>query len=280
MTGSGRAARLAATAGYCWRNSQHPVVRAAHRWVDTTARGHLRLTVSHASPDRLTIAYGGFAHGLTTLLPLMELLRADVAGATSSRSTSRVAWSSLGGRASEAPADIVAIGCSPAQARRLPIRAALVLPYRVQLVVETGGDTGAVQRRIARGARKEFRHGLRVNNWSWEEDGSEAAFDLFYDRLHRPTMLRRHGERMRTEGRDVARECLLRRGHLFFVAERGVRVAGALCRWEGATRTLVLRLVGVLDGAERHYTSGAFKAVYHFLVGWACENGVERLDLS
>ncbi|MFE7114593.1 hypothetical protein ACFU99_04115 [Streptomyces sp. NPDC057654] len=38
--------------------------------------------------------------------------------------------------------------------------------------------------------------------------------------------------------------------------------------------------MGVEDGAERHYVSGAFKSIYHLLIGWAAENGVRRLDLQ
>jgi hypothetical protein len=97
--------------------------------------------------------------------------------------------------------------------------------------------------------------------------------------MHRPTMARRHGPRTRTEPKAVAYECLFRRGPLFFVSEEGRRVAGVLCRWEPRTRTLTTRLLGVLDGDEAHYRSGAFKAAYHLLLEWACGAGVEHVDL-
>jgi hypothetical protein len=178
------------------------------------------------------------------------------------------------------PADIVVAGGDARWVSGLPGRSALVLPYRVHLVVETGSGPEIVRRRISRREREMFARNARVRSWSWEADSSSAAFEQFYERMHVPTMRRRHGERARSERREVADRCILRRGHLFFVVEGGRRVAGALCRWDDRGGTLTVRLLGVLDGADEHYSSGAFKAVYHFLIDWAVRRGVQRVDLS
>jgi hypothetical protein len=153
-----------------------------------------------------------------------------------------------------------------------------VLPFRVHLVVEVDGDADEMRRRVSKRERWQFSRNRKVNEWSFEQDDDPAAFEWFYERMHRPTMEQRHGERMRTEDAAVAYECLFRRGMLFFVTERGRRIAGALCRWDPATATVTTRLLGVLDGADEHYASGAFKAVYHFLLEWACDHGVRRID--
>jgi hypothetical protein len=251
-----------------------------HRWLGAELRRRVPVTLSRANGRPLTVAYAGVPHGLTTVLPLVELHRSPVAGETASRTLHQVSRRELSRAGIEHLADVVMVGCTSRQAARLPRRSALILPYRVHLVVDTSGDPEVVRRRIARRERSGFAHNRRVRRWSWEHSETGTDFELFYDRMHRPTMLRRHGERMRTERRDVAYESLMRHGFLFFVVEDGVRVAGALCRWEAGTRTLTTRLLGVLDGADEHYSSGAFKAVYHFLIDWACGHGVDRVDLS
>jgi hypothetical protein len=269
--------RLRAEAEYRWRHGGHPLTRVGHRLLDVWLRRRIPLVVSRASGRELSIAYGGVAHGLTTLLPLLELRRTPVAGPTGSRTERITSWSSL---SAGAPADVVAIGCGTGWPRNRSLRAALVLPYRVHLVVETAGGPAEVRRRIARRERELFSRGSRAHGWSLERDDSPAAFEHFYERMHVATMLRRHGERARSERPDLARLGILDRGCLLFVTESGTRVAGALCRWSERRRTLTVRLLGVLDGADEHYASGAFKALYHLLLDWAARGGVERVDLS
>jgi hypothetical protein len=138
----------------------------------------------------------------------------------------------------------------------------------------------AVRRRISRRAREQFAHDRRLHGWSLVHDRSEAGFDHFYDRMHVPTMRRRHGERTRSEARAVARERLFRRGRLLVVVQGDRPVAGALCGWDADARTLTMRLLGVLDGAEEHYDSGAFKALYHLVLEWAAGNGVTWVDFA
>jgi hypothetical protein len=65
---------------------------------------------------------------------------------------------------------------------------------------------------------------------------------------------------------------------LFFLRERGDRVAGMLCRREPGT--LVLRLAGVRDGAEDAYRSGTYIALYVSILDWTARNGVSTVDLS
>ncbi len=90
-------------------------------------------------------------------------------------------------------------------------------------------------------------------------------------------MRRRHGDRSRTEPARGA-HAILPRGTLLFVTSGGRRVAGVLCHWSPDRRTLTTRLLGVLDGDEQHYADGAFKAVYHLLLRWACARRVPHVD--
>jgi len=92
-------------------------------------------------------------------------------------------------------------------------------------------------------------------------------------------MRSRHGDATRSLDRSTAYECVFRRGVLLFVTENGERVAGMLCRLDKREH-MTFRLVGVRDGAAEHYRSGVFMAAYLFLLEWAAEAGVTRVDLS
>ncbi|MFF4406786.1 hypothetical protein [Streptomyces sp. NPDC001404] len=179
----------------------------------------------------------------------------------------------------DAPADILLRGTTARTVPDLP-PATLLLPFRVRLVVPVGEGTEALHARISRRERRSFAVHRRERGWTWERATGPWAFDHFYERMHLPTMRRRHGCATRSLPPDLAYECLFRRGALFFVVENGTPVAGVLCARPAHSRTLTMRLLGVLDGAEEHYASGAARALTHFALEWACTHGMTHVDLS
>jgi hypothetical protein len=271
--------RLALSARYAWDNSADRRVLTARRLWEAMAGRWVRAVASRCEGASLTIAYAGWEPGFTRILPLLEHQRAGQAGPTSSRMERWLTWSELQRDGTIGGADLVAVGGAPRELARLPRTRSFLLPFRVHLVVDVDGDAEAMRRRVSPRERWEFHRNRRRHDWAWEQADDPRAFEHFYERMHRPTMARRHGPRTRTEPKAVAYECLFRRGLLFFVSEEGRRVAGVLCRWDPRTRTLTTRLLGVLDGDDAHYRSGAFKAVYHLLFEWACGAGVRRIDL-
>ncbi|HEX8582512.1 MAG TPA: GNAT family N-acetyltransferase [Acidimicrobiales bacterium] len=274
----GAARRAAHRARYAWANSGDPRLLAARRRWECRPRPTVPGLVSPGRDGGPTIAYAGTPEGVRNVLAFLEQQRDGADMPTPERVERDVTWADLAAGTAFPEADLVAVGADAARVAGLPTAGALVLPFRVHLVVEVDDDLDGMRRRISKREREDFRRSRRDHGWTWERDDSPAAFEHFFERMHRPTMEERHGDRQRSEGPDAAYECLFRRGMLFFVAEGGRRVAGVLCRWDGATGTLTTRLLGVLDGAPEHYASGAFKAVYHLLLEWACANGVERID--
>jgi Acetyltransferase (GNAT) domain len=271
--------RLKVSARYAWDNSGDRRVLTARRLWEAIAERRVRAVVSRCEGASPTIAYAGWEPGFVTILPLLEHQRAHQAGTASSRTERWISWSELPRNGVTGSADIVTVGGDAGDLSRLPGTRSLILPFRVHLVVDVDGDAESMRRRICPRERWEFRRNRRRHDWTWEWDDDPRAFEHFYERMHRPTMARRHGPRTRTEQKAAAYECLFCRGPLFFVSEAGRRVAGVLCRWDPRTRTLTTRLLGVLDGDQAHYRSGAFKAVYHLLIEWACGAGVEHIDL-
>ncbi|MER5539945.1 GNAT family N-acetyltransferase [Streptomyces mirabilis] len=151
---------------------------------------------------------------------------------------------------------------------------------RVHMVIDFDDALEKVLQRISKSQRRAFRRNSQQFQWSWEIEQDAEWFDFFYDRIYRATMRRRHGFRQRTETRESAYECLFRTGRLFVLSRDGERVAARLCHWDPRSRILTPRLVGVVDGSDEHYKTGAITAMHFFLIDWAANNGVRRIDLQ
>ncbi|MFE2169869.1 GNAT family N-acetyltransferase [Streptomyces sp. NPDC059447] len=281
-------------ATYQWRNSGNPLLTFARTTWDTRAAAVFPSVTSHLGG--MSVSYAGLAEGIAYTLEFTELRR-EGDGESAVRTTTTVRGAELRDPSRLAETDIAIVGTSAAGARRLPRTASLIVPMRVHFVIDfdraddsragdgagSGEDRGgrATSRpQISKRERAQFRSGLRRHAWTWAEERAPERFDAFYDRVYRATMLKRHGARERTESKEVSYEVLFRRGRMFFLAEDGEPVGGALCHWDRRSGTLTLRLLGVLDGSQRHLDSGAFKAIYHFLIGWCADNGVRRLDFQ
>ncbi|MFD8751878.1 hypothetical protein ACFV0O_12975 [Kitasatospora sp. NPDC059577] len=259
---------------YAWNNSADPRILRAHTLADAVLAARPRVTWSRPEGEGPVLAYGGLPHGLTHVLPFLEQRRRTASHRTG-RSTS---WPDLlAGRAAPG-ADLLAVGMPTDRVpARLP-RHSLLLPFRVSLAVPVGPDRPDILGRVSRKARQQHVRELRSHCRTLEVATGEEDFAAFYDGMHRPTMVGRHGDAARSEDRESARTCLFRRGVLFFLRESDHRVAGMLCRLEGPT--LVIRLAGVEGGAARAYDSGTYMAMYVLILQWAAGHGLTRVDLS
>ncbi|WP_329007433.1 GNAT family N-acetyltransferase [Micromonospora rifamycinica] len=259
---------------FSWQNSTRPWVVGVHHTVDAVRHRRPRATESVPADAGPALAYAGLTEGLDHVLPFLEQQR----GPTGRRRRQLTSWADIfSGRAVPA-ADILAAGCLPGRVPSGPVPRSLTLPLRITLVVPLGEDAAGVLRRVSRKARQQHARELRSRSRSLEVATLDQDFALFYDRMHLPTMQRRHASATRSVSRATAHQCLFRGGVLFFLQESGERVAGMLCRQEG--NGLVIRLAGVRDGAEEPYRSGTYMAIYILILQWAADQGLARVDLS
>ena len=262
---------------YGWHNGGHPVLRRVRTWWDCAGVRACPHVTSDGGPGAVRLGYAGVPEGVPNVLSLLEFHRdgpAPAARVTASRRLTRASLADLGGRV-----DLLLVAGSAGRVRRLPAAASLTLPLRVHLVVDVPGDLTTLRRAVSARERSWFQARRAEHGWRLTVRRDPAAFEFFYTRMHLPTMHARHGERARGERPGVARDAILARGAVFLVAGPDGPVAGALCRWDPATRTVTTRLLGVLGGDAGHYRRGAFKAVYHLLLEWAVEHGVRHVDL-
>ncbi len=269
--------RLRLRSAYQWRNGGNPLlVRLRTAW-DTRSSRVFPAVLSRLGG--LSVGYSGLPEGLAYTLEFTELRRED-GSEPAERSSGTIRGREARSAGLLPDADIVILGTSAVRARRLPAEASLIMPVRVHFVADIDGDAEAMRRRISERERWQFSRNQRRYGWTWSVERDAEWFDFFYDRMYRPTMFERHGQRERTEAKETSYECLFRTGRMFALHEDGTRIAGALCHWNAASGALTLRLFGVLDGSADYLDRGVFKAVYHFLIAWAAENGVSQVDFQ
>jgi len=269
---------LALRARYAWNQSDHPMVLGVRGALDRRLVPYVS-TLSLAGPDAPSLGYAGVPDGVGKIQQTLEACREAGGASTISVRRTRARRSGVFGGVLP-PADLVAVGCRAEQVAELPAENALVLPFRMHLVVGLSGGQDDWRRAVSKRERQWFSARRKERAWGFEVSEDEDAFRFFYRRMHLPTMRSRHGARTRSEPEDSALECLFRTGLLAFATVDGERVSGVLCRRSADGATLTIRLLGVLDGAEKMYEIGALKALYHLLLEWADAHGVRRLDLG
>lgn len=265
-------------ARYAWHHSDHPMVLGARGTINARLLPFVS-AVSAAGPEAPSLGYAGVPHGLGQVLHTLEVRREAAGAVATPTERSRVHRADLFGGALPAT-DLVAVGCAPAQVTALPLRSALVLPFRMHHVVDVSCGQDTWRRAISRRERQWFSARRNESDWALEVAVDEDAFRFFYHQMHLPTMRSRHGEWANTEPEDIALECLFRSGVLVFVTVNGERLAGALCRRSKDDATITLRLLGVLDGAKKMYEIGTLKGLYHLLLEWADGHGIRQVDLG
>lgn len=265
---------------YKWGAGTGKWADARQLWADLPGRRYVS-TLTDSADGRLSIAYQGFPEGLTYVLPYLRAQQAALLGGAQTTAGRAVSWRRIRQQA-EGPenADLLFVGCSRRRAESLAGAESLTLPFRVHMLLDVEGDAATMLRRVSGNERRQFASLRRKRGWTCEAATDVADLRFFYERMHLPTMASRHGEESRSTDWGIALRALHQHGVLLLVKEEDRPVAGVLCRTEDDGRSLHMRLLGVLDGDESHYRSGAVKAVYYLTVEWAAEHGVQHIDFS
>jgi hypothetical protein len=265
---------IVAQSVFAWRTSTRPaLVRTRLAWDDA----HLRRATSIRSTvsGSITLGYAGLPEGASHVVPFMEEQAAR--GGAVHRHTRTVPWADV---MAPSGVDLLAIGAPAARIRPLMSAHDLLLPFRIELVVTVVPDAAAMRAQVSRKERQRVARQRRDLGWTLEHATATEDFEWFYEHVHLPTMRRRHGVATRSLEREIAFQCVFRRGFLFFLTEGRERIAGMLCLFNRRTRTLTLRLTGVTHGAQAHYGTGAFAALYVLILEWAATHGVRAVNLS
>lgn len=278
--GGTRLQRARARLRYSWRLGTSDGLAVVRDAVDGHLRRSLHAMALSASDGRLGLCFAGTGEAVKAYVPYLEQRVERHCERSVVRESSIVRRAGLAEALRSTGAGITLVADTGRHVARLPPERSLILPYRLHQVVRITGGFEEMFERLHKTDRWRFNRYRRRHELTWEHATGLADLDFFLERMHGPTMRERFGARAVTEDPITARECLFRRGYLFFLRSGGERIAGALCRWDGRNGTLRYRLNGVLDGADAYRRDGAFTAIYYFLIEWAAENGAKAVDLS
>jgi hypothetical protein len=177
----------------------------------------------------------------------------------------------------ELPGDLVFIEADKHLVRRLSRQRALIMPPRVQFILDVGGDWRDVELRIYRSVRRhEFRL-IRKYGYEYETSHSDQDFEKFYSEMYLPTMRGRHKELASPESMEEAR-LYFQHGLLLLVKRDGAWVSGGVCQPQQGM--VNFKFLGVKDADEQLIHQGAQAAVYYAVVHWAHQEGFEGVNFE
>lgn len=143
----------------------------------------------------------------------------------------------------------------------------------VRQVLDLDGTQESLRRMNYRS--KKVRKLIRANGFSSRISFQQKDFDFFYHQLYLPHLLKQHGPYASIDGYEDMRS-YFHKGFLMMVGMGDRTVSAQLCFVQEST--LILRRMGVLEGEEDYVRKGAQSAVYYFMLQYARDNGLKRID--
>jgi len=178
---------------------------------------------------------------------------------------------------SDLPGDLVIVEADERLVRRLSRQSALIMPPRIQFMLDVRGSWRDVELRVYRSVRRhEFRL-IRKYGYEYEISHSDRDFRKFYSDMYLPTMLEKHQELASPLSMAEAR-LYFRHGLLTRVKRDGVWVSGGVSQPQ---RGIVnFKLLGVRNADEQLIHQGAQAAVYYASIHWANQKGFEAVNFE
>ncbi len=173
--------------------------------------------------------------------------------------------------------DLVFIEADKRLVRKLTRQRALIMPPRVEFMLDVRGDWRTVELRISRSVRRhEFRL-VRKYGYEYEISRSSQDFEKFYSEMYAPTMTDKH-EELTTLMSLAEAHLYFRHGLLFRVKRDGVWVSGGVCQPQQGI--VNFKLLGVVNADQQLIHEGAQAAVYYAVVHWANQEGFEAVNFE
>jgi hypothetical protein len=173
--------------------------------------------------------------------------------------------------------DLIIIEASKHLICKLSRQSAVILPFRVQFVLNVQGEWEEVEQRFRRDARRNDMRKAQQLGYECQVSHNEPDLEMFYHDMYLPTMQKRHGELAALLPKREAYQ-LFRHGWLFLTKRDGIYVAGGLCH--ARRGILTFKEMGVLNGDEQLMREGAVGAMNYLRIRWAHQQGLQGVNLG
>ncbi len=142
--------------------------------------------------------------------------------------------------------------------------------------IDTSDGWDTIKKRFQHNKRQFCNKMDRKPLFSYRTSKELKDFDLFYHEMYVPHVEKRFREIAFVDPYPAMKAMFLK-GFLLFIEEGDRSIAGILC--EVKNNTLYSRRTGVLHGNEDYIRKGAASAEYYFMLKFALENGLAKIDL-
>jgi hypothetical protein len=142
--------------------------------------------------------------------------------------------------------------------------------------IDTSGGWDAVKKRFQHNKRQFCNRMDKKPIFSYRTSRELKDFEFFYYEMHIPHVQKRFQELAHVDTYEDMK-AMFEKGFLIFIEEGEKSIAGILC--EIQDNTLYSRRTGVLHGDEDYIRKGASSAEYYFMLKYALENGLSKVDL-
>jgi hypothetical protein len=220
---------------------------------------------------RLMVTYGGWGYAK----PLLKSMLFDQEPVE--REIGRVPFWRVSEVLGSLTSDLAFVESSQHLIRRLSRQSAVILPFRVQFILDLQGKWEQVEQRFRPNTRRNIGKAQRYACYEYEISRREQDVKEFYDTMYLPTVRERHG---RLAAILPEREAFqyLRHGWLFLVKRDGVHVCGSL----GYARKNTAEFIemGVLNGDMQLMREGVVEAMNYLRIRWAHQAGYTTLNFG
>jgi hypothetical protein len=219
----------------------------------------------------LTVAYAGLGYAEPMLKSLL-FTQAPV-----EKEIGRVSLWRLEDLANVSASDITIVESSKHLIHKLPQQNALVLPFRMQFVVDIRGEWEEVAGHFRPNVRRHIRKARGYDGYQYEISDREQDLKMFYHTMYLPTVQERHGDLAAILPEREA-EQLLRYGWLFLLKRDGTCVCGSL----GYAHHGVVEFkeMGVLNGDMQLFKEGVVEAMNYLRIRWAHQEGYAAISFG
>ncbi len=217
----------------------------------------------------LTVTYGGLGYAKEMLLGML------FTDEPVEREIGRVPLWRLDRLPSRMTGDLAIVEASRHVIGKLDRYGALVLPWRLRLVLDVRGDWQEVMRRFHGTVRNQEIRRVRKYGYEYVISRDDQDFEMFYRDMYVPSMKTRHGDLAVVSPKEEVYQ-YFRRGWLFLIKRDDAYVAGCTCF--ARDKVLYFAEIGVRCGDKQLIQEGAEGAAYYAMVHWANQNGYEGVD--
>ena len=219
----------------------------------------------------LTVAYGGLGYTKPLLQNLLFTKE------PTEKEIGRILVWGPGKLRHSITSDLAILEASQYLIRKLPSQNAIVLPFRLQFVLDIQGEWKDVEQRWRGDALRNDKRQAQRFGYEYEISHDEADLEMFYHDMYLPTMQKRHGKLAALLPKAEAHQ-FLRHGWLFLVKRDGAYVAGGLCHAQDGI--LEFKEMGVLNGDQQLMREGAVGAMNYLRIRWAHQEGYQGVNFG